>query len=136
MCGQSGHLSRDCHVKGGQPPQEFDSEYANLMAELGEGNGIINNNPTKGLIEGNTEDAEENIKPPEPIDHAQKWVNAGKKVPPWRVKEIWESANGINQANHHYQQQQQQPMNYYSQYFQQPYSNDQYYQGYYQQPQF
>jgi len=50
LCGQAGHMARDCiQRRGGMPPQngpggppppsttpQFDSDYASLMAELGE----------------------------------------------------------------------------------------------------
>src|SRR3984957_2626649 len=51
VCGSAGHMARDCTVNkdpnaavmngSGSPPMSkggFDSEYASLMAELGEGN--------------------------------------------------------------------------------------------------
>lgn len=81
-CGGQGHLARDCTqgrvggpMQGGAPAappggtgnQQFDSEYANLMAELGESN-----------------PAAAQAAPPA----AARGAN-GEKIPPWRNPEVW-----------------------------------------------
>lgn len=88
LCGQSGHLSRDCTVNPGQAAQikgatsapGFDSEYANLMAELGEGGGA-----SKGMIEGSSgQTAGQGSQ----MSYVEKWQSEGKNLPPWRNPEV------------------------------------------------
>lgn len=85
VCGSAGHMARDCPVnrdptaavQGQNSPAGkggFDSEYANLMAELGESG--------KGLGDG-----------------AKPWAGGaghditagGTNIPPWRRPEMWQS---------------------------------------------
>ena len=90
VCGSAGHMARDCQVNRdpnaihNAPPSTsmamtkggFDSEYASLMAELGEG--------TKGPGDG-------------PKNH---WLGGaghditagGSNIPPWRRPEVWQSS--------------------------------------------
>ncbi|PWN42398.1 hypothetical protein IE81DRAFT_283556, partial [Ceraceosorus guamensis] len=90
-CGGQGHLARDCTQMpgprgfGGGPPGpggpggpngqggQMDSEYASLMAELGEGGagGGRPGGPQAGGMPG------------------QKYDANGKKIPPWRDPEMW-----------------------------------------------
>ncbi|TIB97546.1 hypothetical protein E3Q18_02479 [Wallemia mellicola] len=92
LCGQSGHLSSDCTVNPGQAAQikgatnapGFDSEYASLMAELGEGGGA-----SKGMIEASSAQTV----PGSQMSYVEKWQSEGKNLPPWRNPEIWASAN-------------------------------------------
>lgn len=100
-CGQQGHLARDCNqgrMAGGPPGHAgmqgngpragdpFNSEYENLMAELGEGGrpadgqhpsypGMDNNQPGQGGPSINLENR--------PIGPD------GKKIPPWRDPNVW-----------------------------------------------
>lgn len=102
-CGNAGHMARDCFQRngppgGGQfgpggmggppgaggapgaPKSQFDSEYANLMAELGEGGSGGASGPVAGMI---TQDG----------GASGGAANGGgtpqQKVPPWRIPENW-----------------------------------------------
>ena len=101
VCGSAGHMARDCTVNkdpnapppasGGSPPINktgFDSEYANLMAELGEngvGGGDLGKIPWDAPSMGHDITA------------------GGSSIPPWRRPESW-----IQPANNNNNQQQQQ----------------------------
>ena len=92
VCGSAGHMARDCTVKSdpnalpGAAPQgmtnkgNFDSEYASLMAELGESGGGGSTNKTWG-----GSGAGHDI------------TGAGSNIPPWRRPEMWQSATTTNQ---------------------------------------
>ncbi|KAL4252311.1 Branchpoint-bridging protein [Abortiporus biennis] len=94
VCGSAGHMARDCTVNKDPnaihaPPSQsmaltkggFDSEYASLMAELGEG----------GKGPGG--------------DGGKPWAGStghditagGSNIPPWRRPEVWQSAQNIPQ---------------------------------------
>lgn len=80
-------MARDCFQKGGPaggggfggppaaPKTQFDSEYQNLMAELGEGGGSAQG-PVRGAITAAGE----------PGAGGQ---DGGVKIPPWRIPENW-----------------------------------------------
>lgn len=84
-CGGQGHLARDCTqgragAFNGAPPgaagtgnRQFDSEYANLMAELGEPAAAVDGAATAagGAVGGAAVGPD------------------GKKIPPWRNPEVW-----------------------------------------------
>lgn len=94
VCGSAGHMARDCTVNrdpnappSNAPPPPmmkggFDSEYANLMAELGEG--------VKGSGGGSG---------------GTSWAGSaghditagGSNVPPWRRPEVWQSSAPVQQ---------------------------------------
>jgi splicing factor 1 len=90
VCGSAGHMARDCTVNrdpnapplsGPSPPMiksGFDSEYANLMAELGEsgrggGGGEPGRTPWAGPSTGHDITA------------------GGSNIPPWRRPEVWQT---------------------------------------------
>ncbi|EIW84227.1 hypothetical protein CONPUDRAFT_80638 [Coniophora puteana RWD-64-598 SS2] len=93
VCGSAGHMARDCTVRdpnaalgGPSPPMNkggFDSEYASLMAELGEGakssNGDGARNPWASSSAGHDITA------------------GGSNIPPWRRPEVWQSNNAPQQ---------------------------------------
>ncbi|KAJ7242781.1 hypothetical protein B0H12DRAFT_1312298 [Mycena haematopus] len=96
VCGSAGHMGRDCTQNkdpnamglGGPNPQSgrvFDSEYANLMAELGE-------TPGGTVVTGG----------------AQAWsapadiTGGGSSIPPWRRPESWQAPANQQQANNGY----------------------------------
>ena len=98
ICGSAGHMARDCTVKpdpnappGGSPyePNDFnsnkgfDSEYASLMAELGESEaGATGRKMGWGSGAG--------------LDITA----GGANVPPWRRPEMWQSSTpGTQQQN-------------------------------------
>jgi splicing factor 1 len=105
VCGSAGHMARDCTVNKDQMSNNFgvdtdstalarggfDSEYASLLAELGEG-GKSNDGPRPGW---GGQGAGHDI------------TAGGSNVPPWRRPEMWQTPGG-NQP----QQQQQQSMGY------------------------
>ena len=66
----------------GAPKSEFDNEYANLMAELGEGGQVRSSGPAVGMITNGA---------------AADGTPAAPKVPPWRIPENWFS-NSESQA--------------------------------------
>ncbi|KAJ2933400.1 hypothetical protein H1R20_g3704, partial [Candolleomyces eurysporus] len=83
VCGSAGHMARDCTVNKGlhgsapassQPmnPAGFDSEYANLMAELGEAPAA--NDPVKSWSAPT-------------LGHDI--TAGGTNIPPWRRPEVW-----------------------------------------------
>ncbi|KAF8525812.1 hypothetical protein BU17DRAFT_41406 [Hysterangium stoloniferum] len=98
-CGSAGHMARDCTVRrdpnalfnGSPPPNQpgmlpqvgpngskgFDSEYASLMAELGEGNTGGNDAP----------------KPSWGASAPGLPQVASSDLPPWRRPEVWQSAS-------------------------------------------
>ncbi|GAA5936735.1 uncharacterized protein JCM15063_001970 [Sporobolomyces koalae] len=100
ICGGAGHMARDCTQRRGGPPgqfggpggpppgaanpvaQQFDSEYASLMAELGE---TTTAPPVAGGPPGppGAMDFNQQGGPAQPLD-----AN-GKKIPPWRIPENW-----------------------------------------------
>ncbi|KAH7884673.1 hypothetical protein F5I97DRAFT_1891108 [Phlebopus sp. FC_14] len=90
VCGSAGHMARDCQVNrdpNAPPPpinspglnKGFDSEYASLMAELGEGGkgpgGDGGRGPWGGTSAGHDITA------------------GGSNIPPWRRPEMWQSNN-------------------------------------------
>jgi splicing factor 1 len=91
VCGSAGHMARDCTVNrdpnappipdGTPPPQinrgGFDSEYASLMAELGEGAG--SNDPGKSSWAAPS------------MGHDI--TAGGSNIPPWRRPEVWLQPN-------------------------------------------
>ena len=87
ICGSAGHMARDCTVKSdpNAPPGvqqasrgNFDSEYASLMAELGESAGPGSGKSWGGGGTGIS--------------------GSGSDVPPWRRPEMWQSTTpGSNQ---------------------------------------
>ncbi|KAH7911352.1 hypothetical protein BJ138DRAFT_1006810, partial [Hygrophoropsis aurantiaca] len=99
VCGSAGHMARDCTVNrdpnaaplgGPSPPTNkggFDSEYASLMAELGEsgrggGGGVDSGRgPWGGAGAGHDITA------------------GGSNVPPWRRPEVWQNSNPNQQQN-------------------------------------
>ncbi|KAI0787815.1 hypothetical protein C8Q74DRAFT_1254193 [Fomes fomentarius] len=86
VCGSAGHMARDCTVnrdpnagQGAPPPTMlkggFDSEYASLMAELGEtGKGAGGDGGRWGGGAGHDITA------------------GGSNIPPWRRPEVWQSS--------------------------------------------
>ncbi|KAJ7678524.1 splicing factor SF1 [Mycena rosella] len=86
VCGSAGHMARDCTqnkdpnaigLAGPSPPQNgrvFDSEYANLMAELGE-------------TPGGAAAAGGNQSWSAPADI----TGGGSSIPPWRRPESWQA---------------------------------------------
>ncbi|TFY82879.1 hypothetical protein EWM64_g1135 [Hericium alpestre] len=91
VCGSAGHMARDCTVNkdagaanaqfGASPPSMsmtkggFDSEYASLMAELGE-SGKGPGDAGRGYAAGGT---------------GHDITAGGLNVPPWRRPEVWQS---------------------------------------------
>ncbi|PFH53102.1 hypothetical protein AMATHDRAFT_138159 [Amanita thiersii Skay4041] len=88
VCGSAGHMARDCTVNkdpNAQPPPNgppgpqgrggFDSEYASLMAELGEG-GNAGGDAAKNTWVGPT------------MGHDI--TAGGSNIPPWRRPEAWQ----------------------------------------------
>lgn len=87
VCGSAGHMARDCTVNrdpnappitGPSPPMiksGFDSEYASLMAELGEsaGTGGPGGTPWAGPSTGHD------------------ITGGGSNIPPWRRPEVWQT---------------------------------------------
>ena len=88
VCGNAGHMGRDCNANRDPSPQGslpangpshalsrsgFDSEYASLMAELGEG--------------GNGGDPTKN--PWETSNTGHDITAGGTNIPPWRRPEMW-----------------------------------------------
>lgn len=87
VCGSAGHMARDCTVNrdpnaihASPPPMAkggFDSEYASLMAELGEGakgpGGDGSKNPWAGSA-------------------GHDITAGGSNIPPWRRPEVWQSS--------------------------------------------
>jgi splicing factor 1 len=97
VCGSAGHMARDCTVNkgasfvgdssgsgpGGSPSQAmvkggFDSEYASLMAELGETGKGPGPDSARGSWGGGVGDI----------------TTSSSNVPPWRRPEVWQSALG------------------------------------------
>ena len=88
VCGSAGHMARDCQVKpdanapagaqgmAGLNKGNFDSEYASLMAELGESG--AGSGPGKGVSSGLSITA------------------GGSDIPPWRRPEMWQSTTNQN----------------------------------------
>ncbi|KAJ3567884.1 hypothetical protein NP233_g6071 [Leucocoprinus birnbaumii] len=83
VCGSAGHMARDCTVNKDPnapppPPQQmrggFDSEYASLMAELGEGTG--------GGAEGGKAWSGPGM--------GHDITAGGSNIPPWRRPENWQ----------------------------------------------
>jgi len=92
VCGSAGHMARDCTVNrdpnapplsGPSPPMiksGFDSEYANLMAELGEsGSGSGSGEPGRTLWAGPST--------------GHDITAGGSSIPPWRRPEVWQTNN-------------------------------------------
>jgi splicing factor 1 len=99
-CGGQGHLARDCTqipgmMQNGGPGGpggpgapgggQFDSEYANLMAELGEGG------PRPGGAPGPGGPGPQGGQPGQP---GQLYGPDGKKIPPWRDPNMWNPPGG------------------------------------------
>jgi splicing factor 1 len=92
ICGGAGHMARDCRGRGdpnlaqNAPATAFDSEYANLMAELGEGGGPAGPAKVAGLIGA-------------PGAEGAPWAQDqqapdGSRIPPWRIPENWFAPGG------------------------------------------
>ncbi|EMD34154.1 hypothetical protein CERSUDRAFT_55662 [Gelatoporia subvermispora B] len=87
VCGSAGHMARDCTVnrdpnamQAPPPPTAkggFDSEYASLMAELGEG------------AKGPGGDGPKN---PWASSAGHDITAGGSNIPPWRRPEVWQSS--------------------------------------------
>ncbi|CAK5268623.1 unnamed protein product [Mycena citricolor] len=84
VCGSAGHMARDCTQNKdanisnlSQTGRAFDSEYANLMAELGEG---PSGTPTNGA-------------PQAWSGGATDITGGGSNIPPWRRPESWQTTN-------------------------------------------
>jgi len=116
-CGGAGHMARDCLNRpgrpgfGGPPPsiapdqaraQQFDSEYASLMAELGEETGAA-------PVAGGAEVGAAAAVPSGGGYPGQQLDGEGKKIPPWRVKENWNPPQGGGGGGSRFQQHQQPP---------------------------
>lgn len=82
-------MARDCFQKGGAgggfggpvasaPKTQFDSEYQNLMNELGEGGVSSAQGGVRGAITANGEPGA-----------AGGGADGGVKIPPWRIPENW-----------------------------------------------
>ncbi|EGN99085.1 hypothetical protein SERLA73DRAFT_54297, partial [Serpula lacrymans var. lacrymans S7.3] len=94
VCGSAGHMARDCTVNkdpnavplgGPSPPSNkggFDSEYASLMAELGEGGRGGGGDVVKSSWAGPTS--------------GHDITAGGSNIPPWRRPEVWQSSNNNN----------------------------------------
>ncbi|KAF8623712.1 hypothetical protein AX17_007409 [Amanita inopinata Kibby_2008] len=98
VCGSAGHMARDCTVNkdpnvqipptGPTGPQSrggFDSEYASLMAELGEGGGSGGDaakNPWVGPTMGHDITA------------------GGSNIPPWRRPEAWQQPAAVQNTGY------------------------------------
>ncbi|KLO13050.1 hypothetical protein SCHPADRAFT_828533, partial [Schizopora paradoxa] len=100
LCGNAGHMARDCTVKSNPNASpgasmalsnnragNFDSEYASLMAELGEGGGGGSGGSRTGM--------------------GSAGAHSGSDVYPWRRPEMW-TTNGANQNQQNYRPPQQQ----------------------------
>ncbi|GAA5987769.1 hypothetical protein JCM10908_007205 [Rhodotorula pacifica] len=121
ICGGAGHMARDCTQRrggfggppgfGGSPgmpglpgtggppstAQVFDSEYASLMAELGEtdtappvGGAGGPGGPPAGP--GGAPGMGMGMSPGQPLD------DKGQKIPPWRIPENWGPPGGFNRG--------------------------------------
>lgn len=100
VCGGAGHMARDCTQRRGGPPgqfggpqqpapaaTQFDSEYASLMAELGEET-VAPPAAALGQQPGGPPGPPGAMNdfhggPPQPLD------DKGNKIPPWRVASNW-----------------------------------------------
>ncbi|KAL5526670.1 hypothetical protein ACEPAF_8395 [Sanghuangporus sanghuang] len=91
ICGSAGHMARDCQVKSGPNTPtgsqsagmnkgNFDSEYANLMAELGES--AAGAGTGKSWAGGGS---------------GLSITAGGSDVPPWRRPEMWQTSTPTNQ---------------------------------------
>jgi len=95
VCGSAGHMARDCTVNkdpnavalsGPSPPTNrggFDSEYASLMAELGEGAGGSGGDAGKSAWAGPS--------------GGHDITAGGSNIPPWRRPEAWPAITNTNQ---------------------------------------
>lgn len=114
-CGGAGHMARDCLNRPGRPgfggaapsvapdqarTQQFDSEYASLMAELGEEAGVT---PAAAGAEVGAAAAV----PSGGGYPGQQLDSEGKKIPPWRVKENWNPPQGAGGGGPRFNQHQQ-----------------------------
>ncbi|KAL0954647.1 hypothetical protein HGRIS_003599 [Hohenbuehelia grisea] len=103
VCGSAGHMARDCTVNkdpNAPPPMHaapgtmttsrggFDSEYASLMAELGEGGRGPGGEAPKGSWGGPS--AGHDI------------TGGGSNIPPWRRPEVWQTPAPQAQQNQGY----------------------------------
>lgn len=91
ICGSAGHMARDCTVNKDpnappRPPQQmrggFDSEYASLMAELGEG--------ATGVGEGGKTWGGTSM--------GHDITAGGSNIPPWRRPENWQQPAAAQQS--------------------------------------
>ncbi|KAK4048243.1 hypothetical protein OIV83_004948 [Microbotryomycetes sp. JL201] len=102
ICGGAGHMARDCTQRrgggfggppgaGGPPPpgapnggvaQQFDSEYASLMAELGE-------TSTAAPAAGNAGAPEQGGQSQPGVAGGYPLDANGQKIPPWRIPSNW-----------------------------------------------
>lgn len=95
VCGSAGHMARDCNVNkdanapafGGPPTNMnkggFDSEYASLMAELGESGKGSGGDAGRGPWGGGA--------------GGHDITGGGSNIPPWRRPEVWVSNINQNQ---------------------------------------
>jgi len=113
VCGSAGHMARDCTVNrdpnavhAPPPPSSnsvaltkggFDSEYASLMAELGEGGkgpGADSSKPWTGSA-------------------GHDITAGGSNIPPWRRPDVWQSSTNVpQQQNNGYRPPQAQAQSY------------------------
>ncbi|BGP32778.1 hypothetical protein JCM10296v2_004562 [Rhodotorula toruloides] len=113
ICGGAGHMARDCTQRPGRPgfgappgfgspapagppmAQQFDSEYAKLMAELGETDTappIAATGPPGPAGAPGGPIAAPAMQQTQPVD-----AN-GNKIPPWRIPENWHPPSGMNRG--------------------------------------
>ncbi|KAL8292254.1 hypothetical protein RQP46_001720 [Phenoliferia psychrophenolica] len=113
VCGGAGHMARDCTQGRGGPPgqfggppgpggvapdparaQQFDSEYASLMAELGESSAappIAGAPGAPAAPQGGAPwGAPGGNMPGPPLDEN------GEKIPPWRIPSNWNPPQPVN----------------------------------------
>lgn len=108
LCGSAGHMARDCTTRrdpngmpismgmpgpaGGGPPvgdKRYDSEYASLMAELGEvGGGGGGGDPSRPSWAGAGGDI----------------TGGGTNIPPWRRPEVWQPPQPVGGGGYRPQQ--------------------------------
>ncbi|KAF8742686.1 hypothetical protein AX14_002911 [Amanita brunnescens Koide BX004] len=97
VCGSAGHMARDCTVNkdpnapipppqpSGPPRGGFDSEYASLMAELGEGGGAgVDTAKTSWVGPAMGHDI----------------TGGGSNIPPWRRPEAWQQSGPVQNTGY------------------------------------
>ncbi|GAA6003007.1 hypothetical protein JCM10207_001940 [Rhodosporidiobolus poonsookiae] len=107
ICGGAGHMARDCTQRRGgfggppgfgAPPggapnpvaQQFDSEYASLMAELGETTAAPPMAQMGGPAGSPAGPGAVPAPPQQPVDEN------GNKIPPWRIPSNWNPPQPVN----------------------------------------